>query len=80
MLEARHGTAELTSWRRRGEAVEAAREAREERVLAGEESPRYRFDYGVLGDEAVDIDASELRIGNSRVALQMDNPFGDMQA
>lgn len=79
MLRSRHGESAMDDWRRRGEGVVAARQAREDRVLAGEESPRYRFDYDVLGDSAVAITADEVRVGASSVSLRDESPFGDMQ-
>lgn len=79
MLRARHGESAIDAWRGRGEAVESARDEREARVLAGGEAPRYRFDYGVLGDDAVSINADELQVGEHSVDLRLETPFGDMQ-
>jgi acetoacetyl-[acyl-carrier protein] synthase len=77
MLRARHGEQAITKWQRAQESVEAERLAREERVLAGEESPRYRFDHNVLGDADVQLDAESIAIGGKRVALTQSNPFAD---
>ena len=55
----------------------ASREEREARVLAGNESPRYRFDHDVLGDEAVKLDADSISLGGIDVPLRMPNPFDD---
>lgn len=78
MLEARHGSGDMKAWRKRGETVEAAREEREGRVLAGGESPRYLFDHGVLGDDAVTLTEDVLTIGEQRIDLQFESPFDDM--
>lgn len=78
MLRARHGARAMDDWQRRGEAVLHSREERESRVLAGQERPRYRFDHGVLGDEAVDFGDGEIRVGSARAALDQPSPFPDM--
>jgi acetoacetyl-[acyl-carrier protein] synthase len=77
MLRARHGDAAITQWERAREPVQATRLAREERVLAGQDSPRYRFDYNVLGDEHVQFDSEGVSIGGARTSLAQANPFAD---
>jgi acetoacetyl-[acyl-carrier protein] synthase len=77
LLRQRHGERALAAWRTRQEPVIEAREAREARVLRGEEPPRYRFDHNVLGDAAVEFAPGEVRIGQARVSLRQSNPFVD---
>jgi len=75
LLHARHGQRALDGWARANETVEVEREAREARVLAGQDAPRYLFDHGVLGDEAVVLDAEAIAIGGEAVSLRVANPF-----
>jgi acetoacetyl-[acyl-carrier protein] synthase len=77
LLRRRHGDAAMTRWEHAQEPVLEQRAAREARVIAGEEAPRYRFDYEVLGDESVEMDAQQIRVGGARVDLQPNNPFAD---
>ena len=77
LLAARHGERAVDGWRRANESVRDARQAREARVMAGEESPRYRFDHDVLGDDAVLLDGETIRIGGEAISLRMANPFAD---
>ncbi|WP_439108006.1 beta-ketoacyl synthase [Congregibacter sp.] len=77
MLRSRHGEARITAWERAQESVKIAQEAREARVLAGEESPRYLFDNNVLGDEAVEFDDHSVSVAGQRVSLVQSNPFED---
>jgi acetoacetyl-[acyl-carrier protein] synthase len=78
MLRARHGRAAIDAWRQREEVVQQRRAEREQRVLAGQESPRYRFDYQVLGDSEVEFDGDRLRIGGVCADLNLSSPFPDM--
>lgn len=78
MLRARHGEKALTQWEHANEAVLQSREEREARVIRGEESPRYRFDHGVLQDAAVSFDDDSIRIGDASVSLSLEDPFADI--
>ncbi|MEE4110738.1 MAG: beta-ketoacyl synthase [Halieaceae bacterium] len=77
LLVARHGARALDGWRRANESVRDAREAREDRLMSGEEYPRYRFDHGVLGDAAVHLDSETISIGGEAISLRVANPFAD---
>lgn len=77
LLAARHGARGIEGWRRANESVRQAREAREARVMAGEEYPRYRFDYGVLDDDSVSLDSDAISIGGEAISLRVANPFID---
>lgn len=77
MLFTRHGARARDAYWRAHEAVRSAQQARETRVLAGRDAPRYRFDYSVLGDESVAFAADTLRIGAARASLKLPNPFAD---
>ena len=77
MLFTRHGARARDAYWRAHEAVRSAQQARETRVLAGRDAPRYRFDYSVLGDESVVFAADTLRIGAARASLKLPNPFAD---
>ena len=67
----------MTAWARANEQVRETRHARETRVLAGAETPRYRFDHGVLDDRAVHLDGNAISIGGVSVNLDQSNPFAD---
>ncbi|MEE4277298.1 MAG: beta-ketoacyl synthase [Halieaceae bacterium] len=75
ILRSRHGDAAMVTWEKANEKVLATREEREQRVLAGEEAPRYLFDHGVLGDADVAIDGESVNIGGQAISLRADNPF-----
>ena len=77
ILFARHGRHAQDAYWRAHEVVRKAQDAREARVLAGRDSPRYRFDYAVLGDESVAFEADTLRIGDALASLKLSNPFAD---
>jgi len=77
LLRARHGKGGLDAWQRANEAVEKEREERETRVLAGQETPRYLFDHGVLGDQDVELDGSGISLAGERVDLDLPNPYSD---
>lgn len=77
MLAQRHGKTAIAAWEKAQEAVLEQRNAREVRVLAGEESPQYRFDYGVLQDDAVSFGECSMSIGGAQIALDQGNPFAD---
>ena len=77
MLRARHGAGAMTDWERRNAGVLAAQEEREAAVLAGRDAPRYRFDYGVMGDDAVQLDGKAISLGGVAGSLDVANPFAD---
>ncbi|MEM1403012.1 MAG: beta-ketoacyl synthase [Pseudomonadota bacterium] len=75
ILTARHGQGAITEWQRAQEPVLAAQDARENAVLAGEESPRYRFDHNVMQDADVNLTAESVSLGKLSVPLDYANPF-----
>ena len=74
ILSHAHGAASISEWRRRRESIEARQQSIEARRLAGEWSPEYRFDEGVLTDEDVTIASDHIRIGDSSFALASQIP------
>ena len=75
ILTERHGKEAMTAWQRAQEPVLAAQEARENAVLAGEESPRYRFDHNVMHDGDVSLTSKSVSLGDLNVPLDYANPF-----
>ena len=75
MLAARHGASTMRSWQSANESVERARADREDRVLAGNEAPRYLFDHGVLDDASVQLDGDSIALGGAPISLRPANPF-----
>jgi acetoacetyl-[acyl-carrier protein] synthase len=53
----------------------------EEQARLGRLAPIYRFDYNVLGGEAVDLSATELRVPGYAHPLRLDaaTPYDDMR-
>lgn len=78
MLQARYSEREWQAWQARNEAVEAARENYDQQVTAGQVKPVYRFDFGVLGDDDVQLAERSLMVGDYAISLDLPNPWGDM--
>jgi acetoacetyl-[acyl-carrier protein] synthase len=71
-----HGKAEMSAWRARHESVQEAQAATEAQRVAGDWSPTYRFDEGVLTDADVSLTAEAIRFGDTTISLQSTVPEG----
>jgi acetoacetyl-[acyl-carrier protein] synthase len=76
LLEKHHGRSVMSAWRDRHETVQAERDAIESKRIAGDWSPSYRFDEGVLGDEEIAVTDKTVQFGNAKIALQSTVPEG----
>jgi acetoacetyl-[acyl-carrier protein] synthase len=79
MLEKRHGTAALSAYRRRNEAVLEQAARYDAAACEGQLQPIYKFDHNVMG--GADLDLSKRAIGipgfGHPVALDFDSPFSE---
>ena len=76
LLAAHYSASELTAWQRKTEAVAAERDAIETRRLAGEWSPDYYFNDGVIDSDDVSLDSSRLRLADREISLRKPLPKG----
>jgi acetoacetyl-[acyl-carrier protein] synthase len=74
LLKKHHGDKAMTVWRRRREANFAAQEEIEASRLAGQWSPQYRFDEGVLTDADVTVTQDGVVFGERTIALRANLP------
>ena len=79
LLEARHGSDALDSWRERNQQVQAAAVKYDEQMTAGKCSPIYRFGYQVLEGDDLTISSSEIRLPGyaNSINIEQPNPFVD---
>lgn len=79
LLEARHGSDALDSWRERNQQVQAAAAQYDEQMTAGKCSPIYRFGYQVLEGDDLTISSSEIRLPGyaNSINIEQPNPFVD---
>ena len=78
MLQARYGARRWQAWQAANEAVRESQAADDEAMIAGRRDPVYRFDHGVLHDDDVQLEASEVRVGDQAVSLDLSSPYDDM--
>ena len=76
LLQQHHGSAAMTSWRARLEAVKAAQGAIETERLKGEWSPAYHFDEGVLTDAEVSLTDTSITLARQTIPLRGAVPEG----
>lgn len=74
LLAKHHGDQAMTAWRRQQEARVAAQEAVEASRLAGQWSPLYRFDEGVLTDADVTVTDNSVVFGGRAIAVRTGLP------
>lgn len=79
MLQARYSAQEWRIWEKANEAVRERQQAYDDAMIAGTIDPVYKFDYGVLLDGDVEVDAQQLTIGGQIVRLDKDTPYDDMK-
>ena len=75
LLRQRYSDKEWSAWQGANEHVVAGQSADDEGMIAGKESPVYRFEHGVLNDGDVEITADTVRVGQFEVDLNLKNPF-----
>ena len=78
MLQKRYSSSEWKAWQNANESVCEQQHAYDERMIAGSESPVYKFDHGVLGSDDVQISDREIRVAGKSVSLDMESPYDDM--
>tara|TARA_R110002110_G_scaffold3754_1_gene19497 strand:- start:17301 stop:19073 length:1773 start_codon:yes stop_codon:yes gene_type:complete len=78
MLRRRYSAKQWAAWEQANESVLAQQQAYDDASIAGNTSPVYLFDHGVLGDADVELDSQQLRVGGQVVSLQAPNPWQDM--
>lgn len=74
LLRQHHGERALRAWRDRCEATLEAQSTLELKRLAGEWSPTYRFDEGVVDDKAVSVSDTAIELGDKLITLQSRAP------
>ena len=79
MLQARYSRSQWLAWERANETVRARQQDYDDAMVAGTCSPVYRFDYGVLHDDDVQITDRQVLLGDRAVSLALTSPFEDMR-
>lgn len=74
LLTQHYGDKAITAWRRQQEASVAAQEAIEGSRLAGQWSPQYRFDDGVLTDADVTVTDGSVMFGDRAIRVRAGVP------
>lgn len=80
MLEKRHGKAAMQAYEARNTVVQKAINEYGESTSRGENRAIYKFDYNVLGDEALSMDDRSIQIDTRKngISLELNNPYTDM--
>jgi acetoacetyl-[acyl-carrier protein] synthase len=80
MLEKRHGREAMQAYEARNTSVQKAIDEYSESTSRGENRAIYRFDYNVLGDEALSMDDRGIQIDTRKngISLELNNPYADM--
>ncbi len=76
LLQRHHGEKGMTAWQRQAEEVTQRRLDTEQSRLAGEWSPTYRFNDGVLGDDDIGVTDDAITVGGQTVSLRGSTPDG----
>lgn len=79
MLQQRYSASEWKAWENANESVCEQQLAYDERMIAGSESPVYKFDHGVLDGDDVKISDREITIAGKQVSLDLESPYEDIQ-
>lgn len=79
MLKARYSDQEFKTWEKANEEVREQQSAYDDRMIAGTESPVYKFDHGVLLDGDVQLSAQRMLVGEQAVDLNLQSPYGDIK-
>jgi acetoacetyl-[acyl-carrier protein] synthase len=74
LLSKHHGEKAMIAWRRRQESNAAAQNEIESSRLAGEWSPQYRFDEGVLADADVIVTEDSIVFGEQAISVRASVP------
>ncbi|MGD2008651.1 MAG: beta-ketoacyl synthase [Cellvibrionales bacterium] len=76
MLKRCHGSAALSAWAARHESVQQRRESVENARLAGDWTPDYFFDDGVITPDTVAVSRESVSLGGRDISLKQDLPEG----
>ena len=79
MLQTRYSGQAWKKWEQANERVRERQQAYDDGMIAGNISPVYKFDHGVLGDGDVKVGAQQLTIGPHTVRLDQVSPYDDMK-
>ena len=74
LLAKHHGDKAIMAWRRQQEVTLVAQDEIEASRLAGDWSPQYRFDEGVLTDADVTVTENSVAFGERTIAVRADLP------
>ena len=74
LLAKHHGDKAMMAWRRQQEVTLVAQDEIEASRLAGDWSPQYRFDEGVLTDADVTVTENSVAFGERTIAVRADLP------
>ena len=74
LLAKHHGRSAMDAWRHRHEVLQAERETIESKRIAGDWSPSYRFDEGVIGDTEIAVTDKTVQFGSAKISLKGDVP------
>ncbi len=77
MLARRYGQDTMTEWARCYEQVCEQQEQAENRKLAGEDTPTYRFGEGVIDPADIQVTSEQVTLEGRVVPLPRENPFTD---
>ncbi len=79
MLQKRYSSTQWRSWQSSNESVLERQRAYDDRMIAGTQSPVYKFDNGVLGAGDIEVTEREISIAGKKVSLDLESPFSDMR-
>ncbi len=79
MLQSRYSKQDWQRWEAANSAVQERQADYDRQMIAGERSPIYHFDHGVLGDDDVSFAANSMEVGGRHIDLDLDCPFPDMK-
>ncbi|MCL4106637.1 UNVERIFIED_CONTAM: hypothetical protein GTU68_009771 [Idotea baltica] len=78
MLRKRYSAKEWHAWRSANETVREQQLAYDDAMVAGSQSPVYKFDHSVLGDSDVTMNSHEINIAGKSINLDFQSPYQDM--
>lgn len=79
MLQKRYSSEQWKNWQGANEAVREQQQAYDDGMIAGTESPVYKFDHGVLDGSDVELGDKKMHIAGKAVDLDLESPFSDMR-
>ncbi len=80
MLEKKHGTAKISAYAQKNEAVQEHVQRYDEAAIAGTAQSIYRFDHNVMDSDSVTVAANSVDINGAKgsISLDLPNPYADM--